>query len=71
MVALVIIKLKALHFLKKNFSATLSDEDTNESEEEDGFTNAFIIKLKKTDSIAVDEDSAKESENCLLMNSCS
>ncbi|TYK00987.1 gag-pol polyprotein [Cucumis melo var. makuwa] len=50
---------------KKNFRATLSDEETDDSEEDDGFTNAFIINITKTDSIAKYEDSEEESENSL------
>ncbi|KAA0051113.1 gag-pol polyprotein [Cucumis melo var. makuwa] len=50
---------------KKNFRATLSDEETDDSEEDDGFTKAFIVNIIETDSIAEDEDSEEESENSL------
>ncbi|TYK04708.1 gag-pol polyprotein [Cucumis melo var. makuwa] len=52
---------------KKNFCAILSDEDTDDSEEDDGCTNAFIVNNTETDSVVEDEidDSEEESENDL------
>ena len=40
---------------KKNFRATLSDEDTDDSEEDDWCKNAFIVNITKTDSVVKDE----------------
>ncbi|KAA0048271.1 Receptor-like protein 12 [Cucumis melo var. makuwa] len=50
---------------KKNFRATLSNEDTNDSEEDDGGTNAFIVNLTEADFVTEDEneDFDEESDN--------
>ena len=48
---------------KKSFSATLSYEETHESEEEDEFTNAFISKMTEDDSITDNKELEVEKEN--------
>ncbi|KAA0035937.1 gag-pol polyprotein [Cucumis melo var. makuwa] len=50
---------------KKNFCATLFDEDTDDSEEDYRGTNAFIVNITETDSVVEDEseDSEEESGN--------
>ncbi|KAA0032496.1 gag-pol polyprotein [Cucumis melo var. makuwa] len=52
---------------KKNLRATLSDEDTDDSEEDYGCTNAIIVNIIETDYVVEDEieDSEEESENNL------
>ena len=52
---------------KKNFHGTLSDEETDDSEEDDGCTNAFIVYITETNFIVEDEgeDSEEESKNNL------
>ena len=50
---------------KKNFRAKLFGEETDVSEEDDGFINAFIVNITETNTIAKDEDSTKESENII------
>ena len=47
---------------KKIFCATLSDEDTDDSEEADGGTNAFIVNIIETDSAIEDESGNFEEE---------
>ena len=48
---------------KKNFCATLSEKDIDDSEEDDGGTNAFIVNITKTDSIVEDEIENTEGES--------
>ena len=56
---------------KKNFRATLFDEDTDDSEENDGGTNAFLVNITEIDSIVKDEseDTEGESESDLTSTS--
>lgn len=48
---------------KKNFHATLSYEDTNDNEEDDGATNAFIVNFTKTGSVTKDESENFEEDS--------
>ena len=40
---------------KKLFCATLSNEETDDCEEDDGCTNAFIVNITETDFVVEDE----------------
>ncbi|KAA0051806.1 gag-pol polyprotein [Cucumis melo var. makuwa] len=52
---------------KKNFHPTLSDENTDDSEENDVGINAFIVNITETDSVTEDEseNSEEDSDNQL------
>ncbi|TYK08881.1 gag-pol polyprotein [Cucumis melo var. makuwa] len=50
---------------KKNFHATLSDEDTDDSEEEDNSMNAFTVRIIETNSRDESENSEENYDNKL------